>query len=73
MNQTLTFPQGPRDSPGPSRQRSDGDGPRCAAYVIIAVAALVTGFVLGMLSAQGPSGAPPSPDALLPHPRSLQR
>lgn len=73
MNQTLAFPHGPRDSLRPSRRRSEGDGPRCAAYAIIAVAALITGFVLGLLCAQGPQGGRQSPDAELPHPRSLQR
>ncbi|HTU02215.1 MAG TPA: hypothetical protein VMG58_10380, partial [Candidatus Sulfotelmatobacter sp.] len=60
---------------GSSEPRGGGDRPRCAAYVVIAVAALITGFILGRLSGQDPFGAravSPSPDSELPHPRSLR-
>ncbi|MGA2015383.1 MAG: hypothetical protein ABSH26_00395 [Opitutaceae bacterium] len=73
MSPTLAFPPGQRDPLDASPLRTDVEGTRCAAYVIVAVAALITGFVLGLLCAQGAQGGWHSPDADLPHPRSLQR
>ncbi len=73
MNPALAFPRGQRDPLNASPKRTDAEGTRCAAYVIVAVAALITGFVLGLLCAQGPQGGRQSPGAELPHPRSLQR
>jgi len=48
---------------------------RRSAYVIVAVAGLVTGFLLGLAAAGDTFGprAPASPDSLLPHPRAIQR
>jgi hypothetical protein len=75
VNPMLTIPREPRDYCTPSRTWSDEDRLRCSAYVVVAAAAFITGFVLGQLSGQahlGSKTATPSPDSLLPHPRSLQ-
>jgi hypothetical protein len=60
----------------PGMERLAAEDPlRLGAYVVIAMLAFVTGFILGQLSAQAPLGSridwPPPPPAK-PHPRALQ-
>jgi hypothetical protein len=59
-----------------SGPRPAGDDPlRLAAYTIVAVAAFLTGLLLGSLSVTAPSGSRiewPSSAPSKPHPRSLQ-
>lgn len=75
MNAPIVFPHQPTGTVASSSTRDQEDGLRHAAYVAIAVAAFVTGLLLGQLSDQAPGGsriAWPSPTSLQPHPRSLQ-
>ena len=73
MNPTFALPRGARDRGDGSRPASGGDRPRCFAYLAVGVAALITGFLLGLLCAQGPFDPRSAPQDSLPHPRSIQR
>ena len=76
MNTPVVLPSQSSSSRSLSAARHEEDRLRYVAYVVIAMAALIVGLILGRLS--GPITlhdsriAWPSPDSILPHPRSLQ-
>ena len=73
MNPTCTFPERVQSSAVECRPEAE-DRLRRAAYVAVAVAAFVTGLLMGLVCAGDPFGsrAPASPNSLLPHPRAIQ-